>query len=251
LSIECTQCGAELSPHKDEVFYNCPYCSSTLYIQRGRSLQHYFVSARVGRKDTRSILATWLGGSELNEEINIVSAEHFFFPFWYFQFGGEENHLTPANTSEVEEISAIKLPPVNLLPFETDKIGGVRVVQPQFLHDISLEKTVETTGSSKESLVSSSLIHLPLWEIAYTYGKDPSIYTAVVEGTGGAVYANVMPAPPLRSLRAAYLTLGYGSLALFVLVGFAAPNFWWRLGLYAFLVPLVFIIGRKVIEKYG
>jgi len=245
------QCGAEIGPHKDEVFYECPYCHSTLYIQRGRSVQHYYVVPKVARRDANSIISTWLAGSELNEEVNVISAEQFFFPFWYFQFGGEKNHLTPANTSEVEEIGAIELPPVKLLPFRASDLGDARVVQPQFLHDISLDKIVETAGRSKDRLVSSSLIHLPLWEVTYTYGKDPSVYTSVVEGTSGAVYANVMPAPSLRGLRMAYLAMGYGSLALFVTVGFAAPNLWWRLGLYAVLVPLVFLMGRAVIEKYG
>jgi hypothetical protein len=199
----------------------------------------------------KSIISTWLAGSELNEEVNVISAEQFFFPFWYFQFGGEKNHLTPANTSEVEEINSIELPPVKLQSFRDEDLSGALVVQPQFLHDISLEKTLEAAGTSREKLVSSSLIHLPLWEITYAYGKDPSVYTSVVEGTSGAVYANIMPAPPLRRLRAAYLALGYGSLALFIVVGFAAPSFWWRLGLYAVLIPLIFLMGKAVIDKYG
>ena len=214
-------------------------------------MQHYYVAPKVARKDANSIISTWLAGSELNEVVNVVSAGQFFFPFWYFQFGGEKNHLAPANTSEVEEISAIELPPVKLLPFRASDLGGARVVGVQFLHDISLDKTVEATGRSKGKLVSSSLIHLPLWEVTYTYGKDASVYSAVVEGTGGAVYANIMPAPPLKGLRMAYLAMGYGSLAVFVAVGFAAPNFWWRMGLYAVLVPSVFLVGRGVIEKYG
>jgi hypothetical protein len=251
LTIECTQCGAQLDPHKDEIFYNCPFCHSTLYIERGMSVEHYYVSPRVARKDIKSILSTWLAGSELSEGISIVSAQQFFFPFWYFQFAGERNHLTPANTSEVEEIDAIELPPVDLLPFRTQDLHGGRVVEPQFLHDVMLEKTLEAAGTSREKLVSSSLIHLPVWEVAYTYGEDPSVYTAVVDGTSGAVYANIMPAPPLKGLRTAYLALGYGSLALFVALGFAAPNIWWRLGLYAVLVPLIFFMGKAVIEKYG
>jgi hypothetical protein len=214
-------------------------------------VQHYYVSAKISKENMRSIISTWLAGSELIEEVNVISAEQFFFPFWYFQFGGERNHLTPANTSEVEEINAIELPPVNLLPFRMEDLGDARVVQPQFLLDISLEKTLEIAGTTMERLVCASLIHLPLWEVTYTYGSDPSVYTLLVEGTGGTVYANIMPAPPLRKLRAAYLALGYGSLVLFVAVGFAAPNFWWRLGSYAALVPLVFFIGRAVVEKYG
>ncbi len=251
MRIECTQCGAQLDPHRDEIFYNCPYCHCTLYIQKGKSLQHYYVAPKVAGKDIKSILSTWLAGNELNEDLDVASSTEFYFPFWYFQFGGSDNYLTPANTSEVEEINAIELPPVSLRPFQAEEIGEVGVVQPQFLHDISLEKIVATTGSPREALVSSSLIHLPLWEISYTYGTDPAIYTVVIEGTSGAVYANVMPAPPLKRLRAAYLTLGYGSLALYIVIGLAAPNFWWRLALFTLLTPFVFLLGKAVIEKYG
>jgi len=251
LSIDCTQCGAELNPHKHEIFYSCPYCESTLFIQKGRSVQNFFVPRRVTVRDLTSILSTWLAQNELNEDISVVSRSPFYFPFWYFQFGGAENHLVPANSSEVEEVKRIDLPPVNLQQFSTKEMSKANLVQPQFLHDVALEKVIKDTSSSPSQLVSSSLIYLPLWNVSYAYGSDPAIYTAVVEGTAGAVYANVIPAPPLRRLRAAYFSLAYGSLAIFIAAGIASPNLWWRIGSYAVLAPIVFLVGRMVIEKYG
>lgn len=245
------QCGAKISPDKDDRFYNCPYCRSTLYIQEGRSLQHHYVPGKVVKKNLRSILSTWLGGNDLHEDVTIVSASLTYFPFWYFQFGGSENHLVPANSSEVEEIDRITLPLVDLLPFTDKQMGRSNLAEAQFLHDISLEKVVAATNSSIDDLVSSSLIHLPLWMVAYTYGTDPAIYTAVVEGTGGAVYANVIPAAPLKKLRTAYLSLGYGSLALFMVAGLVSPNIWWRIGSFAVLIPVVFFVGKVLVDKYG
>lgn len=251
MDTECIQCGAKISPDKDDRFYSCPFCRSTLYIQEGRSLQHYYVPLKVVKKNLMSILSMWLAGNELHEDVTIVSTSLIYFPFWYFQFGGSENHLTPANSSEVEEINRIELPLVDLLPFSAKELGQSNLVEAQFLHDVSLEKVVTATNTSPDRLVSSSLIHLPLWTVAYTYGTDPAIYTVVVEGTGGAVYANVIPAAPLKQLRTAYLSLGYGSLALFIVAGLASPNVWWRIGSFAVLVPIVFLVGKVVVDKYG
>lgn len=251
MSIGCTQCGAELRPHKDEIFYSCPYCRSTLFIQKGKSVQNYFVPRRVAERHLRSILSTWLARNELNEDISVVSCTPFYFPFWYFQFGGTENYLVPANSSEVEEVKRIRLPPVNLQEFRMEEMGKANLVEPQFLHDVALEKFIREANSSPGRLVSSSLIYLPVWTVSYAYGTDPAVYNAVVEGTGGAVYANVIPAPPLSKLRAVYFSLAYGSLAVFIVTGIASPNVWWRIGLYAVLAPLVFFVGRRIIERYG
>jgi DNA-directed RNA polymerase subunit RPC12/RpoP len=251
LSLECTQCGAKIDPHKDQTFYNCPYCSSTLFIEKGKSIQHYCASLKIARKDLESILRTWLSSGDLPQEASLISAALTYFPFWYFEFGGSKNYLTPANTSEVEEVNRIELPAVELRPFSVEGLGGASLVEPQFLHEITLEKIVKTTNYTPGELVSSSLIHLPLWTITYAYGTDPAVYTAVVEAIGGAVYASVMPAPPLKGLRVAYYSLAYGSLAAFAIAGFVAPNLWWRLGLYAVITPAVFVVGRKIIEKYG
>jgi hypothetical protein len=40
----CTHCGGELHPDQGQIFLTCPYCSSTVYLDKSQVVFHWYMA---------------------------------------------------------------------------------------------------------------------------------------------------------------------------------------------------------------
>ena len=223
--VTCTQCGGELHPDEGQIFLTCPFCSSTVYIDKARVVFHWYLAPTLDESKARAALSRWMAGNQtvkdLDQKASITEVAFQFFPMWFFkrrQAGGREDiDLMPGAATAVSEIVHLRLPAGDLRKYTQDI--GPQAVPPTVPLQAALSwlDAKKLTGTTE--IAEQSLVHIPLYIFKYTYqGK---FYTALVEGGTGEVIANIYPA----KAEAPYLVVGgltalvYLCLALFPVAG--------------------------------
>jgi predicted RNA-binding Zn-ribbon protein involved in translation (DUF1610 family) len=195
-TFPCTQCGGELHPDEGQIFLTCPYCESTIYVDKSRVVFHWYLASTLDENKARTHLARWMGGNDtvkdLDKKAQLKGSSFEFFPFWYFKtrdnVGTEQIWLEPAAATSISELKKIKIPAGDLRKYENS-------IKSQ-LHNPTIPLTTVTKWlaeriPSETNVIETALVHIPIYSFKYTY-KDES-FTAIVEGATGGVFANIYP----------------------------------------------------------
>ncbi len=195
-ALNCTQCGGELHPDEGQVFITCPFCSSTVFIDKAQVVFHWYLRPTLNEAQATAALARWMSGSatvkDLDKHSQITSREFQYFPLWYFKAarksGKETLHLEPAAATSVTELTHLQLPAGDLVQYDNSLhsqavMPSVPLATAQ--QWLSQEQNEGLTPSE------SSLVHVPIYLMKYIYKE--TTYTAVVEAATGVVLANIYP----------------------------------------------------------
>jgi predicted RNA-binding Zn-ribbon protein involved in translation (DUF1610 family) len=212
--LQCTQCGGELHPDEGQIFLTCPYCSSSVYVDKSRVVFHWYVTATLDETKARTSLARWMAGNQtvkdLDQKSQVVSVVFEYFPMWYFKRrmpdGKEQISLVLAAATSVSELMQLRLPAGDLRKYDT--AIDAQAHPPSMPLDTALAWMRDNHG---EGVVSEqALVHIPLYPFRYAYqGKT---YMALVEGATGEVFANIYPA----KAEAPYQLIGLVTAAVFL-----------------------------------
>jgi DNA-directed RNA polymerase subunit RPC12/RpoP len=225
--LRCTQCGGELHPDEGQIFLTCPYCGAAVYLDKSKVVFHWYLASTLDEAKARAALARWMAGNQtvkdLDQKATVQSVAFTFFPFWYFKArrtdGQEDLFLEPAAATSVSELRKMELTAGDLRKYEASM--DAQSTTPDVPLQVAEGWLTQRQASAGE-IVERSLVHLPLYTCKYTY--KGSLYTAVVEGGTGEVFANIYPA----KAEAPYLLAGgvtaavFLCLALFPVAGAAA-----------------------------
>jgi predicted RNA-binding Zn-ribbon protein involved in translation (DUF1610 family) len=225
----CTQCGGELHPDEGQTFLTCPYCGSTVYLDKSRVVFHWYLAATLDEPQARSSLARWMAGNQtvkdLDKKAQIVSHSFEYFPVWLLKVklsnGSEKLAIEPAAATSISELRSINLPAGDLRKYDPN-------LEAQSAVPTVPMETAEAWLKERESLLSGilerSLVHIPLHTYKYTYKGNT--YTAVVEGATGSVLANIYPAKAESPylLAGGVTALVFLCLAAIPVAGYAADR---------------------------
>lgn len=215
-ALTCSQCGGILQPAEGQIFLTCPFCSSTVFLDKSRVVFHWSLACTIKPEDAQAALRRWMAGNQtvkdLDRKATIVSQDFAFFPLWYFRAGaagGETVYLEPAAAIEVRELKQLPLPPGDLIKYNPDLDSQAR------MPDVSLAAVTQrlaAAGMAEGDVHERALVHVPLYTFKYTLGKET--YTALVDGAAGRVFAGIYPA----KWEAPYLTIAGVSALLYFLI---------------------------------
>lgn len=205
--LTCTQCGAELHPDEGQIFLTCPFCDSTVYVDKSRVVFHWYVAPTLDEAKARASLARWMSGNQtvkdLDRKSSIVEVSFTYFPMWYFKIrhsrSGEEIRMLPAAATAVSEIGHLNLPAGDLRRYESELDAQAQTPT------VPLQTALQWMGNGDDAsanILEQSLVHIPLFTIKYSY--QGRLYTALVEAATGGVFANIYPA----KAEAPYLLAG-------------------------------------------
>ncbi|MBN2147389.1 MAG: hypothetical protein JW726_08370 [Anaerolineales bacterium] len=193
----CTQCGGELHPDEGQIFLTCPYCNSTVYLDKRQAVFHWYLAPTLDEAKARTSLARWMAGNQtvkdLDKKARLTGSTFQYFPIWYFKrrekAGKETILLEPAAAISVSELRNLKLPAGDLRKFSASL--GSQTIEPT----VPLDAVTGWLGERSipaEELTERALVHIPLYSFKYQFqGKE---YTALVEAGTGGVFANIYPA---------------------------------------------------------
>jgi len=260
-TLSCTQCGGQLHPEEGQIFLTCPYCGSTVYLDKSRVVFHWYIAPTLDEAKARGALARWMAGDQtikdLDKKASLSGVSFEYFPIWFFKCrsasGLEEIVLEPAAATSVSEIRTIHLPAGDLRKYEASLESQAR--PPSVPLQAALEWLVQRQSPQNE-IAEQSLVHIPLY--TFKYGYQGKLYTAIVEAATGGVLANIYP----EKAEAPYLLAGCLSafvflfLALFPIIGYASNSSQGLgigllvcVGLGLLAIPLLFALAAYIAAK--
>jgi hypothetical protein len=224
--VHCAQCGGLLHPDEGQLFLICPYCSSSVYLDKSKVVFHWSLASTLTPEAARANLHRWMAGNatvkDLDRKATITAATFQYFPVWYCkarsQPGKEVVYLEPAAAISISEIKSLDIPAGDLQKY--DPSLDAQAVAPSVPFPAMLQ-WLAGRGVTAEQVSEAALVHLPVYIFKYDF-KGQS-YTAMVEGASGKVFANLFPAKaeaPYLAV-AAFATLGFLVISLIPLIGYA------------------------------
>lgn len=215
VKINCTQCGGELHPDEGQIFLTCPYCSSTVYLDKSQVVFHWYLAPTLDEAKARTSLARWMGGNQtvkdLDKKSRLIETGFQYFPMWYFKRrtpdGKEVVLLEPAAAISVSEMRKVSLPAGDLRKY--DSSVDPQAVAPTVPLEAALQWQAER-GAPQQEMVEKFLVHLPIYLFKYVYqGRS---YLAITEAGTGQVFANIFPA----KAEMPYRTIGLLTALIFL-----------------------------------
>lgn len=211
----CTQCGGELHPDEGQIFVTCPYCNSTVYLDKSRVVFHWYLASTLDENNARSNLARWMAGNQtvkdLDKKSKVIGVSFEYFPVWYFKTrtksGSEKIWLEPGAATSISELKSMNLPAGDLRKYDPNLDSQAH------MPTVPLETVSEWIGSripAGAETIETALVHIPLYTFKYSFKGET--FTAVVEGGTGGVFANIYPAKS----EAPYMLAGGLSAVIFL-----------------------------------
>jgi len=198
ITINCANCGAEIKNTATETFLICPFCDSSLYIDRSKVLFHYMVKPTLDMPGAHRSLRGWMAGNQtvenLDRQAKTISQEFFFFPFWRFVLRrGEQEEVVmePAAATTIYQLKQLKIPAGAMVPFRREEVEDPQVYREVENDFQKVIQRVESRGVSPELIKEASIVHVPVYRFTYHYRNWE--YTALVEGSTGKTLAAVYP----------------------------------------------------------
>lgn len=88
-TFNCTQCGGELHPDEGQHFIVCPYCSSSVFIDKSKVVFHWYIASTLNDEKARNALHSWMSGNDtvkdLDKKSEVIGKSFAYFPLWYFK----------------------------------------------------------------------------------------------------------------------------------------------------------------------
>jgi predicted RNA-binding Zn-ribbon protein involved in translation (DUF1610 family) len=245
VALTCTQCGGELHPDEGQLFVTCPFCSSTVYVDRSRVVFHWYVAPTLSVEQASAALRRWMAGNQtvkdLDKKSQITSQVFEYFPLWLFKFKNtpqekEQISLLPAAATSVTELAHLPLPAGDLQRYESSI--DAQAAAPTVPLEAALEWIKQ--GERRPTLSETSLVHVPVYFFKYKFAGK--VFTAVVDAASGVVLANIFPA----KAEAPYLVVGILTAMVYLCLALMPVLFSFGEEPGAFVGIAIFIIGGVI-----
>lgn len=226
--FQCTQCNGVLHPDEGQMFLTCPYCGSAVYLDKSKVVFHWSLARTVTPEAAQSNLFRWMAGNhtvkDLDKKSRVVSATFQYFPLWYAKEKDEKTRkenifLEPAAAISISEIKHLQIPAGDLQKYDTAL--DAEAVAPTVPFPAMLQ-WLAARGAQAHEIAEAALVHLPIYIFKYEFKGQ--VYTAMVEGSSGKVFANIFPekAEAPYYIVAVVATLGFLCISSFPVVGYMA-----------------------------
>ena len=221
--FNCTQCGGELHPDEGQLFITCPYCGSTVYLDKSRVVFHWFLAPTLTDQQAAASLARWMAGNDtvkdLDKKSRILGQAFQYFPVWYFKVKNGDNEqifLEPAAATSITELRNLNLPAGDLRKYEDTLLA--QSVEPS-VPMAAAQEWLAQKQVNVQQVTESALVHIPIY--TFKYGFQNKMYTAAVEAATGRALANIYPA----KAEAPYMAVGCATALVFLcLAGILAAS---------------------------
>jgi DNA-directed RNA polymerase subunit RPC12/RpoP len=247
-TFACAQCGGALDPAVGQRFGECPYCGSSIFFDRSRSVLHFLAERTLDETTARARLQAWMAGNRtvkgLERQAAVGAAAFTYFPLWRFVAGEgqkEKQWCEPARAFTVAGLGDLPLSG-GALRYVTRNDAQLPLAEPE----VQLESAFDWLsgrGVPRSEVREASMVHLPLYEFPYTW-RDRS-WKAWVDGVSGRILAGVYPAKS----ETPYVALFVIALVVFLGLGLSTGSFFVRLLLFLGASVPLGLVALGVVRK--
>ena len=223
--FHCTQCGGVLHPDEGQSFLECPFCGSSVYLDRSGVAFHWALRRTLSPADAEAALRRWMASNDtvkdLDRKSHIVSTTFQYFPLLYVKerdaaTGRENVFVELAAATSISELKRLDIPSGDLQKY--DPALDAEAVTPSVPLSAMLS-WLQPRGVEVHEVAEAAIVHVPVTIFKYRFGNQT--YTAMVEGASGQVIANIFPAKAEMPYVAvtALATAGFLILSAVPLIG--------------------------------
>ncbi len=214
MQITCSQCAAEVEVRQGETFLFCPFCDSSLYLDRSKVVFNYRLKPTLDQGSAQAALFRWMGGNDtvkdLDSKAKVQECRFVYHPFWYFRLRddkGESIKIQLAHPSAISELSEVSVPAGGLVFLEAQDFNAEDYLEPT----IHLEQVLRDLPG--EHIQESAVVFVPIFRFSYVY--ESALYSALVDGSSGKVFATVFP----KKSETPFMGMGILCCAVFLVLG--------------------------------
>jgi DNA-directed RNA polymerase subunit RPC12/RpoP len=155
--VRCSQCGARINRRDENRFFRCPFCDSSLVLEKGRSFARFIMIHERNDVWARAVFHERLVNAGVANDPGTIAVTLTFVPFWVIQRRNGSVAAHAAVEGAPADISSVKVPPGELIFFEEGSHPGAPVPAPT----VPLGAVL---GTEKEEDVGRiDLIYLPVY----------------------------------------------------------------------------------------
>jgi len=212
MKIKCAECGADVEVTVADAFIRCPYCDSTLYLDRAHTFTHFLLKPAVSATRARDLLFSEWKKNELKPlPLHEISGK--LLPFWRVK-GGGMGETIPAFPPPHGSLARYRLPAAE---------AGFFVEAPDGFEEVACSEASSAQWEGESDLKSFSLFHVPFFKVEI--GSDKALYTVWIDAVSGRVFYDESP-PSLESgISARFWLVMVGLFLLFTAEAFILPGF--------------------------
>lgn len=209
MKVPCVKCGGAVPLERDEAFLRCPFCDSTLFMDRASTFLHLNMAASLRETQAQDRLARELQRLEIPPQ-PVDSVEKLLLPFWEIR-GGSTTTTEPAFAPIPDPLAGYRIP-----------AGGASARGGSGAEEFAPVECAETASARWEGGAPQglSLVSVPFYRI--TFGGRQ--FSAWVDGVSGAVFPVQFPPSNASANHQRALKLFVGLFALFALEAALIPS---------------------------
>lgn len=217
MKIRCASCSAEIPLERDEEFLVCPFCHSSLYLDRAHAFKSWTLKPAVSATGAADRLAQELARREI-PPVRATGTQALLAPFWGIR-GGAMQETVPAFSPVPALLQGYRLPSADALGFDDSQTGAFSVVP--------CSESSSSRWEGRDDISSFTLYRVPFYRLSFGEGAAP--YAAWVDAVTGKVYMDQAPPPRSEAISSRFLSVLFGLFALFTAVAAFVPGFGWSL----------------------
>jgi DNA-directed RNA polymerase subunit RPC12/RpoP len=183
MEIRCANCSAKINLERDDPFLKCPFCDSTLFLDRAQTFKRFQLPPSVSEARARSGLIEELSRREM-PRLPILEMKGLLLPFWGVR-GKESGDTFPAFSPLPAALHGFRLPPAGAL---------VSAEPPDGFEPIPCSDNTSALWQNHPDAGAFSLYLVPFYRISF--GTEKASYTAWLDAVVGSVHLEQTP-PPL------------------------------------------------------
>lgn len=231
MKIGCVNCGAEIGLERDEPFFVCPFCNSSLFLDRAKTFKDLLFLPILPAAAARSKLEEELARREI-PPCPLGSVEPLLVPFWGVR-GESLQETVPAFSPVPPGLQGYRLPSAESVFFKADSAEG--------FEPLPCAEAASSVWQGRKDVSTFSLYRVPFFKISFSAGAFS--YEGWVDAVSGKVLLEQTPPPISGAISSRYLALVFTLFAVFALAAAVVPGFGWSLVVVGVLaaasVPLV------------
>lgn len=213
MEVRCANCGARIPLQRDDALLRCPFCDSTLYLDRAHTFVRLLLPPLLNEAQARRRFAEELTRKEIPEQ-KVLEAKGLLLPFWGRR-GGES----------VRAEAAFAPLPVALVEYELPSAGATVSPDeppPGFARLPCSENSAARWEKEQGQGAGLVLYEAPVFHVAYGSAQKP--FEAYVDAISGAVFMAESPSAMTDAISRGSMKALIWLFLIFALEAIVIPN---------------------------
>ncbi len=244
--LSCSQCGAKLEIDSFKRFLHCPYCQSSLVVEKDRTVECYILKHIRNDLWVKGVFRAWLKKAGTDGDAKDIRIEFKYFPVWHATLEDGQAITQPAAKTLHTEISSVKIPAGDIKYFD-ENTSLSEILQPSIQHEAATGWTMDIHEEKKE-VKRLWLVYLPIYFIDYQMGGDHHRVSIVGEST--RIYSDTAAMFDAYKIPVKNLVFFGAAFGTFLFLGFLfSTNIFIKAGTIAIAAVLFSVAAKFFLKK--